>query len=75
MSVNPEAVPPRDDDISVPLSDRPGQSPDAPRGGEHPEQPTGDSGGYRVPEAGRAAFNTRNESPAPVPDEPLPPQD
>ncbi len=74
MSV-PEAVPPNSDDISMPQSDRPGQTADAPRGGEHPEQPTGGPAGQTVPEAGRATFGTANDSPSPLPDEPLPPQD
>lgn len=47
---------------------------DAPRGGFHPEEPTGGPSGT-VPEAERATFETRNRSPFPTPDEPLPPQD
>lgn len=51
------------------------QPPAAPGGGPHPEQPTGGPGGRSTPEAGRATFETANESPSPLPDEPLPPQD
>ena len=75
MSVNPDAVPPHDDDISAPPSDQPGQSAEAPRGGVHPEQPTGGPGGQTVPEAGRTGRATGNDNPSPLPDEPLPPQD
>ncbi|MEU2613748.1 hypothetical protein ABZ570_19480 [Micromonospora sp. NPDC007271] len=62
------------EDVSHEPDRTPLKPPSAPRGGSKPSPPAAGPQGT-VPEADRATYETANQNPSPVPDEPLPPQD